>query len=85
MITYQGSPAGEFVKNARINKVIWTTGHPLGNESGLSFKWNDKPAKTNEKGKLTNEKGQLMPNILTNKKSLNEIKVYIQLYDFSAF
>ncbi|WP_416776193.1 inverse autotransporter beta domain-containing protein [Xenorhabdus budapestensis] len=79
IITYQGSPAGEFVKNARINKVIWTTEPPLGDESGLSFKWNNKPAKTNEKGELTNEKGQLMSNILTNEKSLNEIKVYIQL------
>ncbi|WP_340615763.1 inverse autotransporter beta domain-containing protein [Xenorhabdus entomophaga] len=79
IITYQGSPDGEYVKNARINKVAWTTEPALGDESGLSFKWNDKPAQTNEKGELTNKEGQLMPNILVSKKPHNEVKVYIQL------
>ncbi|MEQ1976053.1 inverse autotransporter beta domain-containing protein [Xenorhabdus sp. SGI240] len=79
IITYQGSPDGEFVKNARINKVTWTTEPALGDESGLSFKWNDKPAQTSEKGELTNKEGKLTPNILISKKPHNEVKVYIQL------
>ncbi|WP_338884125.1 inverse autotransporter beta domain-containing protein [Xenorhabdus sp. TH1] len=79
IITYQGSPAGKFVKNAKITKVAWTTEPALGDESGLSFKWNDKPAQTNEKGVLTNKEGKLMPNILVSKKPHKEVKVYIQL------
>ncbi|PHM63729.1 inverse autotransporter beta domain-containing protein [Xenorhabdus ishibashii] len=79
IITYQGLPAGKFVKNAKIDKVTWTTEPALGDESGLSFKWNDLPAKTNEKGELTNKEGQLMPNILVSKKIHQEVVVYIQL------
>ncbi|OKP05653.1 inverse autotransporter beta domain-containing protein [Xenorhabdus eapokensis] len=79
IITYQGLPAGKFVKNAKIDKVTWTTEPALGDESGLSFKWNDKPAQTNEKGELTNKEGQLVPNILVSKKIHQEVVVYIQL------
>ncbi|WP_426577228.1 inverse autotransporter beta domain-containing protein [Xenorhabdus stockiae] len=82
IITYQGLPAGKFVKNATIDKVIWSTVPALGNESGLRFEWNNKQAKTNENGELTiltDEKEQLIPNILFSEKPYDNVKVYIQL------
>ncbi|OKP03997.1 inverse autotransporter beta domain-containing protein [Xenorhabdus eapokensis] len=79
IITYEGSPSGKFVKNARIDKVSWTTEPALGTDSGLKFLWNNKPAQTNEKGELSDEKGQLTPNILISKKPHDKVDVYIQL------
>ncbi|PHM53941.1 inverse autotransporter beta domain-containing protein [Xenorhabdus sp. KK7.4] len=82
IITYQGLPAGEFVKNATIDKVTWSTDPALGNESGLRFEWNNKQAKTNENGELTiltDEKEQLIPNILFSEKPHDKVEVYIQL------
>ncbi|PHM67676.1 putative invasin [Xenorhabdus stockiae] len=82
IITYEGLPAGEFVKNATIDKVIWSTVPALGNESGLRFEWNNKQAKTNENGELTiltDEKEQLIPNILFSEKPYDNVKIYIQL------
>ncbi|PHM47458.1 inverse autotransporter beta domain-containing protein [Xenorhabdus miraniensis] len=80
IITYEGAPSGKFVKNAIINKVIWTTDPALGDESGLEFKlWNNKAARTNEKGELTDEKEQLIPNILTSTKPHENVIVFIQL------
>ncbi|MBD2785903.1 inverse autotransporter beta domain-containing protein [Xenorhabdus sp. DI] len=79
VITYDGSPTGTFVKNARIDKVSWSTEPDLGEHSGLKFMWNNEPAKTNEKGELTDEKGQLKPNELVSTKPYNKVDVYIQL------
>ncbi|MEQ1975961.1 inverse autotransporter beta domain-containing protein [Xenorhabdus sp. SGI240] len=79
IITYAGSPSGKFVKNARIDKVAWTTEPALGTGSGLRFLWNNQPAQTNEKGELTDEKGKLIPNILLSEKPHKKVDIYIQL------
>ncbi|WP_053067891.1 inverse autotransporter beta domain-containing protein [Xenorhabdus khoisanae] len=79
IITYEDAPSGKFVKNARIDKVTWTTEPALGTVSGLTFLWNNKPAQTNEKGELTDEKEQLMPNVLVSEKPHDKVDIYIQL------
>ncbi|WP_340613571.1 inverse autotransporter beta domain-containing protein [Xenorhabdus thailandensis] len=79
IITYAGSPSGKFVKNARIDKVVWTTEPALGAGSGLKFIWNNQPARTNEKGELTDEKGKLVHNILLSEKPHEKVDIYIQL------
>ncbi|PHM75259.1 inverse autotransporter beta domain-containing protein [Xenorhabdus kozodoii] len=79
IITYEGSPSGKFVKNARIDNVSWTTEPALGTDSGLTVIWNNEPAQTNDKGELTDAKGQLMPNILVSEKPHDKVDVYIQL------
>ncbi|MDC9593266.1 inverse autotransporter beta domain-containing protein [Xenorhabdus sp. IM139775] len=79
VITYDGSPSGTFVKNARIDKVNWSTEPALSEHSGLKFMWNNEPAKTNEKGELTDEKGKLKPNELVSTKPYDKVDVYIQL------
>jgi adhesin/invasin len=78
VITYQGAPNNVFVKNGKIDKVSWTTEPALGDESGLSFSWNNESVQTNENGELIKD-GKLMPNILTSKKPHNNVDVYIQL------
>ncbi|MDC9623866.1 inverse autotransporter beta domain-containing protein [Xenorhabdus sp. XENO-7] len=80
-ITYQGVIKGKIVKNGKIDNVRWIVESSLGDESELSFAWNNKPAQTNEKGELIDENGKLISNILVskNKNQHDKVKVYIQL------